>query len=422
LLQSNKNSLGIGKVDRVALFLYIAMVIAGWLNIYAAVYNDEHSSISDISQRYGKQLIWIATATVIAFIILMVEADFFSMFAWIIYGSILVLLVLTLFVGAEIKGSKSWIRFGEFQIQPAEFAKFATCLAVAKFMSSRDTNLNEWRDRFYVGSIILAPMAIIIGQHEAGVALVFTAFIFALYREGLPGTFLLIGFGTILLFVLSLVFDPLYVAIGVAVIGIIYYFFNRKIRFLWFYVSLVVIAAGGIAYGTNFAFSKLEPYQKSRINNLLGKSTDLKGIGYNVNQARIAIGSGGIIGKGYLQGTQTKFDFVPEQDTDFIFCTVGEEWGFLGSLLVLAAELGLIIRIIILSEIQRSEFTRVYGYCIASIFFFHLMVNIGMTIGLMPVIGIPLPFFSYGGSSLWSFTIMLFIFLKFDSRRSIMFR
>jgi rod shape determining protein RodA len=422
LPQNTKNSLGIGKIDRIALFLYIAMVIAGWLNIYAAVYNEEHSNIFDMSQKYGKQLIWIGTATILAFIILMVEADFFSLFAWIIYGSLIVLLIATLFIGVDVKGSKSWIKFGDFQLQPAEFAKFATCLAIAKFISSRDTNLNAWRDRFYVGAIILAPITIIIGQHEAGVALVFFALIFALYREGLPGTFLLIGFGTIVLFVLSLIFDPLFIIIGIAIVGLIYYLMNRRIRFVWFYIIITVVISSGIAYGTNFAFSKLESHQKDRINNLLGKSTDLKGIGYNVNQAKIAIGSGGLIGKGYLQGTQTKFDFVPEQDTDFIFCTVGEEWGFLGSLLVLCAELGLIIRIIILAEIQRSEFSRVYGYCIASIFFFHLMVNIGMTIGLMPVIGIPLPFFSYGGSSLWSFTIMLFIFLKFDSRRSIMFR
>jgi rod shape determining protein RodA len=422
LPQSTKNNLGFGKIDRIALLLYIAMVIAGWLNIYAAVYNDEHSNIFDMSQRYGKQLIWIGTATVLAFIILMVEADFFSMFAWIIYGAIIFLLILTLFIGSEIKGSKSWLKFGEFGLQPAEFAKFATCLALAKFMSGREIKLTEWRDRIYAGSIILAPMAIIIGQHETGLALVFASLIFALYREGLPGTFLLIGFGTIVLFVLSLIFPPIYVSIGVAIVGVLYYVFNKKIRFLWFYVAIVVLVSSGISYGTNFAFSKLEPYQKNRIDNLLGKSSDNKGIGYNVNQAKIAIGSGGIIGKGYLQGTQTKYDFVPEQDTDFIFCTVGEEWGFIGSLLVLAAQLGLIIRIIILSEIQRSEFSRIYGYCIASLFFFHLMVNIGMTIGMMPVIGIPLPFFSYGGSSLWSFTIMLFIFLKLDSRRSIMFR
>lgn len=399
--------------------LYLVLILMGWANIYAAVYNDEHHAITDITQKYGKQLIWIITSLVLALIILIIDESFYTAFAYIIYGIFMVLIIAVPFLGREVKGSRSWFRFGDFGLQPAEFMKFATNLAIAKFLSNQNIRITDYRNTIATLLLLGIPMLIIMKlEDETGLAIVFAAFIFTLYREGLSINYLLIGLFVAVLFILALLVNNLYLYIAIlAVSAIATLFYRRSFRNL-FIGGLIALAACGIVKVTSTVYDHLEPHQKVRIDVLFGRGTvDLRKEGYNVNQAKIAIGSGGLFGKGYLQGTQTKYNFVPEQDTDFIFCTVGEEWGFLGSSIVIILELTLIIRIIFMAERQRSSFSRIYGYGVASVLFFHLMVNIGMTIGLAPVIGIPLPFFSYGGSSLWSFTILLFIFVKLDSHR-----
>lgn len=409
-------------VDWITVAIYLALILMGWGNIYAAVYNEDHANIFDISQKYGKQMLWIGTAFVIAIIILIIDSEFYTAFSFPVYAISILSLLLVLVIGKEVKGSKSWIYFGNTGVQPAEFAKFAVNLALAKFLSRMNIKMTDLSTKIYSTIIILLPMLIIILQHETGVALVYAAYIFVLYREGLSGNFLLLGVSAIILFIVSLLFNKYYVIAALAVLAIIAFLLVRKKRNNILVIVASLIITGGIVLGTDFAFRKLEGYQKTRINVFLGKEMDKNKTGYNVNQAKIAIGSGGFWGKGYLEGTQTKFDFVPEQDTDFIFCTVGEEWGFLGSTAIIGLFITLIIRIVFMAERQRSPFSRIYGYGVASIFFFHLMINVGMTIGLAPVIGIPLPFFSYGGSSLWSFTILLFIFIKLDSHRLQVFR
>lgn len=431
----NQNNLFYG-VDRLTIFLYILMVILGWLNIYAAVFNEEHDNIFDMSQKYGKQLIWISGAAIIAFSILLIDADFFTAFSYVFYGIILAANIAVRFLGREVKGSHSWFRFGDFGIQPAEFMKFSMNLALAKFLSNQNIVVNQqfrlrlrdiiknYKNTFIALAIILIPLVLVKKlQDETGLAIVFLAFMIVLYREGLSVTFLMIGMLIAILFVVSLVVgSTMSLLISLGVLATLAFLFIPRNKKNLLAVSLVYVLAAGVVLGTNFMYQKLEPHQKDRIDVLLGKKIDLKGVGYNVNQAKIAIGSGGFFGKGYLQGTQTKYDFVPEQETDFIFCTVGEEWGFFGSTIVVFLQLFLILRVIFLAERQRSSFSRIYGYGVASVLFFHLAVNIGMTIGLMPVIGIPLPFFSYGGSSLWSFTMLLFIFIKLDANRLLILR
>lgn len=435
MLSRNQNSLFYG-VDRFTILLYVVMVILGWLNIYAAVYNEEHSSILDMSMKYGKQLIWISGAAIIAFTILLIDADFFTAFSYVFYGVLLIANIAVRFLGREVKGSHSWFRFGDFGIQPAEFMKFSMSLALAKFLSNSQIVVNQrfrlklkdiiknYRNTFIALAIIVVPLILVKKlQDETGLAIVFIAFMIVLYREGLSVSFLMIGMLVAILFVVALVVaNTKAVLISLGVLALLSFLVIPRNRRNLLIVSLIYVFAAGVVLGTNFIYQKLEPHQKDRIDVLLGKKTDLKGVGYNVNQAKIAIGSGGFMGKGYLQGTQTKYDFVPEQETDFIFCTVGEEWGFVGSSLVIFLQLILILRVIFLAERQRSSFSRIYGYGVASVLFFHLAVNIGMTIGLMPVIGIPLPFFSYGGSSLWSFTILLFIFIKLDANRLLILR
>lgn len=436
MARNSENNVFYG-VDRVTVIIYILLVIMGWLNIYAAVYNEEHQSIFDTSQKYGKQLIWIGGAAVIAFIILIIDANFYTAFAYGLYAFLLLANVLVVFFGREIKGSKSWFGLGGFGIQPAEFMKFAANLALAKFLSNQNIIVNQqfrlklrdllknYKNTLYALFFIMAPLLIIkILQDETGLAIVFVAFIIVLYREGLSVNFLIFGLLAAILFVVALVVTQISsVLITLGVIAFSSFLFIRRSRRNFIMVSLVYALAAGVVLGTNYVYNHLEPHQKIRIDVLLGRGTvNLKKEGYNVNQAKIAIGSGGFLGKGYLQGTQTKYDFVPEQDTDFIFCTVGEEWGFAGSTLVIMLELFLILRLIFLAERQRSDFSRIYGYGVAVVLFFHLAVNVGMTIGLMPVIGIPLPFFSYGGSSLWSFTILLFIFIKLDANRLLILR
>lgn len=424
-------------VDRLTVLVYVVLVVMGWLNIYAAVYDENHQSIFDISQKYGKQLLWIAGAAVIAFSILLIDANFYTAFSYFFYGFFLLANLLVIFLGREVKGSKSWFRFGDFGIQPAEFMKFAANLALAKFLSNQNIVVNDrfrlrlkdliknYRNTVIALLFITVPLVLIkVLQDETGLAIVFVAFVIVLYREGLSVNFLVFGLLATVLFVVSLIVTNIAgLLLTLGVISAASFLFIRRVRRNLIIVSLVFASAAAVVLGTNYVYNKLEPHQKVRIDVLLGRgNVDLKKEGYNVNQAKIAIGSGGFWGKGYLQGTQTKYDFVPEQDTDFIFCTVGEEWGFFGSTIVIFLQLLLILRIIFLSERQRSKFSRIYGYGVAAVLFFHLAVNIGMTIGLMPVIGIPLPFFSYGGSSLWSFTILLFIFVKLDSQRLLVLR
>jgi rod shape determining protein RodA len=399
--------------------IYVVLVIMGWMNIYAAVYNEEHYIITDISQKYGKQMIWIGTAFLLALIILIIDESFYTAFAYFIFGFFILANIAVPFLGREVKGSRSWFRFGDFGIQPAEFMKFAANLALAKFLSNQSIKISDYRNTIISLIIIGVPLLLIkVLQDETGLAIVFVAFIITLYREGLSINYLLLGFLAVILFVMALLVNNIYLFAIIGSLCVVAVLFIKRTPRNLFIVALVGLVACGMVKGTSTVYEHMEPHQKVRIDVLLGRGTvDLKKEGYNVNQAKIAIGSGGFAGKGYLQGTQTKYDFVPEQDTDFIFCTVGEEWGFLGSSLVIILQLVLIIRIVFMSERQRSPFSRIYGYGVASVLFFHLTINVGMTIGLAPVIGIPLPFFSYGGSSLWSFTILLFIFLKLDSHR-----
>ena len=404
-------------LDPLLVTLYLIMVLMGWLNIYASVYNEEHQSIVDLTQKYGKQLIWMGTALLLAIIILILDGNFYAAFSYPIYGISIISLILVLFIGKEISGSKSWFRLGEFGIQPAEFAKFATNMALAKYLSNVNIKMTDLRTKIISVALILLPILLIIVENETGCAVVFFAFILVLYREGLSGNILLLGAAAAILFVLALLISK-FVLIGIiAGIALVLILIVRRSRKSIAIVLSVFIFAAATIYSVDYAFNHLEAHQKKRINVFLGKENDKKKAGYNVNQSLIAIGSGGFAGKGYLQGTQTKYDFVPEQSTDFIFCTVGEEWGFIGTFVVITLFIILLLRIIFIAERQRSPYTRIYGYGVASILFFHLLVNIGMTIGLAPVIGIPLPFFSYGGSSLWSFTVLLFIFIKMDAYR-----
>jgi len=410
-------------IDWLTVSVYLLLMLIGWLNIYAAVYNEDHQSILDISQNYGRQLIWISTSVLLAIFILVIDGKFYEAFAYPLYATILIVLLGVLLFGREVSGSRSWFEIGAFRLQPAEFAKFATSLALAKFLSTVNINMKEFRTKVVAGIIILLPISLILLQNDTGSALVFCSFIFVLYREGLSQNVLIIVFFAALLFVLSLMIETATLLLSIAAIVLIAILFLRKTKRNIITMVVMFSLMAGLIFSVDYVFNNvLEPHQRQRINVLLGKETDLKGAGYNVNQSLIAIGSGGVAGKGFLNGTQTKFDFVPEQSTDFIFCTVGEEWGFVGSLVVLGLFTILLYRIIFVAERQKSHFTRIYAYGVASIIFFHVMVNIGMTIGLLPVIGIPLPFMSYGGSSLWSFTILLFILVKLDSYRTFILR
>lgn len=436
-MRKDEHSLFYG-IDKLTILVYLLLVFMGWLNIYAAVFNEEHQNIFDTSQKYGKQLIWIGSAIFIAVMILIIDAGFYTVFAYFFYGAILLACIAVPYLGREVKGSRSWFRFGDFGIQPAEFMKFATNLALAKFLSnvnievkstSRRNRLSDllrnYENTLVAVAILCAPLLIIkLLQDETGLAIVFIAFVVVLYREGLSINFLIFGLLSVLLFVLALIINQwILIAVILSIALIIFFVFTKRTLKNFIRIAIIAVSACVIVLVTNYIYDHMEKHQKTRIDVLLGRGTvDLKKEGYNVNQAKIAIGSGGLLGKGYLQGTQTKYNFVPEQDTDFIFCTVGEEWGFLGTSTVIILELLLIIRVIFMAERQRSSFSRIYGYGVASVLFFHVAVNIGMTIGLMPVIGIPLPFFSYGGSSLWSFTILLFIFIKLDARRMVILR
>ncbi len=405
-------------IDWITVFLYLTLVFLGWINIYAAVYDESYKSIFDISQRYGKQLIWIAAAIILALIILIIDAKFFSTFAYPIYVISILSLLAVLLLGTRIAGSKSWFQIGAFGIQPAEFAKFATNLAIAKYLTTLNIDLKKLKTIIKSLLIIGVPAILILLQHDMGSALVYSSFILVLYREGLSGSILILGVMIVVLFILTLILGKfIFIGILAGIAFLMFFFIKRNRKNIYSIIGILVLTIAFV-FSVDYGFENvLKPHQKKRIEVLLGKEADLKGAGYNVNQSKIAIGSGGFSGKGFLKGTQTKYNFVPEQSTDFIFCTVGEEWGFVGSFVVIFLFIALLIRLIKLAERQRSAFSRIYGYGVASILFFHIVVNIGMTIGLTPVIGIPLPFFSYGGSSLWAFTILLFIFLKQDANR-----
>ena len=405
-------------VDWFVILTYIGLCMIGWFNIHAAVYDPLNPNIFDLDTNYGKQLIFIISAIIIGFAILLLDSKFFTTFSPIFYGITIILLILVLLIGRNVGGNQAWIPIGSFRLQPSEFAKFATCLLLARYLSSGTIKVQDIRTQLVAAFIILIPTVLILLQPDAGSALTFSSLILLLYREGLSGYFLAIEGLSILLFVLTVLYDKYIVLAGIIVCaGIIFYNYRKSKK-------MIKVTGFGVLFSILFIFSVdyaynqiLKPHQRNRIDVILGKVDDPRGIGYNLNQSKIAIGSGGIWGKGYLQGTQTKYNFVPEQSTDFIFCTIGEEWGFIGCFFVIGLYLFLLIRIINIAERQRSSFARIYGYGVASILFFHIFINIGMTIGLIPVIGIPLPFLSYGGSSLWSFTILLFILLKFDSNR-----
>lgn len=415
-MRENQNILS--RIELPVLFLYLALTLIGWLSIYAAVFNEDHTSIFDITQRYGKQLLWIGLALVLGLIVLLTDSRFFNGFAFFIYFATLLMLVAVLVFGSTVSGSKSWFQIGGFGLQPAEFAKFSTGLALAAFLNRLETDMHQTRTKIISIIIIALPAILTLMQYDTGSALVFSAFVLVLYREGLSAIPLVLGLIAIILFIVTLYFTPLYVIMGIALLlaGALF-FIKRNLPNILRLIALFALASMFIV-SVGYVFNNiLEPHQRTRINVLLGLDEDLRGAGYNVHQSKIAIGSGGFSGKGFLQGTQTKFNFVPEQSTDFIFCTVGEEWGFIGTSILIGLYLMLFLRLIRMAERQRSTFSRVYGYSVIAVLFFHFTINIAMTIGLAPVIGIPLPFVSYGGSSLWAFTIMLFVFLKLDANR-----
>jgi rod shape determining protein RodA len=468
-------------LDWIVIFIYVVMVIAGWFNIYAASYDFDQVSIFNLSGRAGMQMVWIVISVVVGFSLLLIESNWYDIFAYWVYVFLILLLIITIFVAPDIKGSRSWLVMGPVRLQAAEFAKFATALAIARFMNGYRFELMKVKNFTVVLALILLPLGLILLQKETGSALIFLAFFIMLYREGMPGTIIFMGFCTILYFLVALKLDEMFwgvtslseyvnlvltllfiyvmlfsykkgrqttryiifPSLGLLVISIVVSFFVKfnlcwaalaililtvfavlvnYIRFgssRYLYVILFALFSIVYLYSVNYFFDDvLEPYQQTRVKVALGMIDDPGGAGYNVNQSIIAIGSGGLFGKGYLNGTQTKLKYVPEQDTDFIFCTVGEEEGFLGASAVLLLFLALITRLIFLAERQRTRFSRIYGYSVASILTFHVAVNVGMVIGIMPVIGIPLPFFSYGGSSICAFTILLFIFLRLDTSRN----
>lgn len=468
-------------LDGYTIALYVLLVLMGWISIYGASYDFDRMSILDWDQRAGKQFVWILTAFGLAGMIILVDYKVYNFFAYFIYFFTILLLILTIFVAPDIKGSRSWLVFGPISFQPAELAKIATALALSRFMSSYNYKLKNWKDLIPLSMFIFVPFALIILQKETGSALVFLAFMLMFYREGMDGIILLITVLAIILFVVVVKYSETAIFMNQGTLGIVLamgfilaiqlgylLIVNRRrealnilyavliisllsyIVNIWFYIEidyialfaviatsiylifvelyyryktiwiLILVSLGSalFCFSSDYLFDKvLEPHQQIRIKVLLNMEDDLHGAGYNVNQSKIAIGSGGLMGKGFLNGTQTKLKYVPEQDTDFIFCTVGEEHGFLGSTFVLIVYWLMLMRLLKIAERQQEAFNRIYAYCVASIFFFHLLINIGMVLGIMPVIGIPLPFFSYGGSSLWSFTIMLFILLRLDASR-----
>ena len=417
----------IGKLDWISVGLYALFVLLGWMSIYSAVYNPESPLwIFDeafYTSNAGRQLIWIGTSLVLIMFIFALDFRFFESFAVFIYVAFMLALIAVPFLGVTINGSHSWFKLGGITIQPAEFAKTATALLLAKYLNDPQVNLTKWTNQWRSALIIALPMLLIIGSNETGSALVFASFIILLYREGLPGEYPGLLIALIVLFVSSLLLSPLTIFICLLVMAslfvIILPIYQRRLPQTYVRIAGAIAIIMALSTIVDWVVNHvLKEHQRNRIKVLLDPSFDTRGLGYQVTQSKIAIGSGGFWGKGYLGGTQTKFDFVPEQSTDFIFCTIGEEFGFVGVMAVIVLFLFFLWRLLYLADQQRSRFARAYGFGVVGILFFHFLVNIGMTIGLMPIMGIPLPFFSYGGSSLWSFTILLFIFLKLDAHRS----
>jgi len=405
-------------IDNVSILLYGILVFLGIVNIYASQYNADTSFAFDLSSRYGKQILFAGVAAFIAFLIVIVDWKFFYSLTYLLYAVVILLLIGVLFRGAMTGGATSWFELGPFKFQPSEFAKFATALAVAKYYNNIHSKYISLQDKLKTYGIILLPFLLIILQNDLGTALVYGSFVLVLYREGLSGNILIFGLIVGILFVLSLLLDQILLVSILSGIAFIIFLISRKRKKEIIALGGILIVSMAFVLSVNYMFDNfLAPHHKVRIDILLGKKIDAHGAGYNLIQSKIAIGSGGLSGKGFLNGTQTRFDFVPEQSTDFIFCTIGEEWGFIGSLFFVSVFIGLLLRILFLAERQRSNFSRIYGYSVATILFMHFLINIGMTIGLVPVIGIPLPFISYGGSSLVGFTILLFIFLNLDSYR-----
>jgi rod shape determining protein RodA len=408
-------------IDWISVSIYIILVIMGWLNIYSSSLSaiDDQTSIFDFSQIYGKQFLFILFTIPIIFSILAMEAKFFEKFSIILFVISLISLAGLFVAGKVIAGQRCWYAIGNFTIQPSEFAKAATALALAKYLSDVQVNLKDMNRQVQALLIVFLPIMLILPQPDPGSALIFTAFILVLYREGLPSWYIWTGFIAIVVFVLTLKFNNPYIIIAItSIILIINYFKSRAVDRNIIASLILLIIVSSFSFSVNYVFNNVfKQHHRDRFNILLGKEVDLKDAGYNTNQSEIAIGSGGWFGKGYLEGTQTKGGFVPEQHTDYIFTTVGEEWGFLGSLFIIGLFVALILRIINLAERQKTKFSRIYGYCVAAILFIHFFVNIGMVVGVFPTIGVPLPFFSYGGSGLWGFTILLFIFLKLDANK-----
>jgi rod shape determining protein RodA len=413
-----KNQRVRSSIDWITVLLYIALVLMGWMTIYSASLPIEETSLFDLSQIYGRQMLFIGLTIPIIFIILFTDAKLFERFSFVFYGIGIILLLGLFAFGKTIKGQTNWYQFGGFGFQPSEFVKTATALLLAKFLSYSQINLKYTKHQLMGLAIMGLPIFLILLQPDAGSAMIFISLIFVLNREGFPSWYFISGIVAIGLFFFSLIIPPTYLVSIVFVIMIIHYVFNRKITRNPFVYGLIYIVIVAFSFSVSFVYNTvLEPHQKDRINVLIGDDVDMKKEGYNLDQSMIAIGSGGFFGKGYLEGTQTKGGFVPEQHTDYIFTTVGEEWGFIGSTLVIALFVTLFLRIIYLAENQKTKFSRVYGYCVATYLFMHFFVNIAMLIKLFPTIGVPLPFFSYGGSSLWAFTILLFIFIKLDANK-----
>lgn len=414
-----KNQSVTNNLDWISIVIYFALVIMGWLNIYSSSLSsiEQETSIFDFSQIYGKQFLFIILTIPLIFIVLSVDGKFYEKFSSVIYVTGLLSLAGLYVFGKTVKGQANWYSFGSFGIQPSEFVKAATAMALAKYLSDVQVNLKDLNRQIQALGILFLPI-LLIAPHDPGSALIFCVFILVLYREGLPSWYVWTGFITLILFVLALIIKPLILTIIALFVILFVYYRSRIINRNWILSAIVFVMIGGFVFSVDYVFVNVfKQHHRDRFNILLGKEVDMKGIGYNTNQSEIAIGSGGWFGKGYLEGTQTKGGFVPEQHTDYIFTTVGEEWGFLGSLFIIGLFLCLIMRIIYLAERQKTKFSRVYGYCVAAVLFIHFFVNIAMVAGIFPTIGVPLPFFSYGGSGLWGFTILLFIFLKMDANK-----
>jgi rod shape determining protein RodA len=410
-----------GNLDWITIFLFLAMVLLGWLNIYAVGYDEvAPKSIFDLSTNAGRQLMFIAASGVIVAGMIILDMRFYEAFAYVIYGLIILVLMTVPVIGKEVGGNKSWLGIGSFGVQPSEFAKFATALAVGRFIGSVGFRMDTMRNQLILFAIIGLPLGLVFLQRDFGTGLVFASFIVVFYREGMSPFIPVLGISAAVLFILTLLVpDQIYLHIGIAAVLALLILFGRKKFKRIVVLTLGALIIAGVIESVDYVVTNvLKPHHQNRLKVLVDPDSDPKGIGWNVMQSKIAIGSGGFAGKGFLEGTQTKFDFVPEQTTDFIFCTIGEEHGWLGSLVVIGLFCTLLMRVVFLAERQKSRFARAYGYSVASIFFMHFAVNIGMTIGLFPVIGIPLPFFSYGGSALWGFTVLLFILLKLDAHRS----